>query len=199
MARVSSLPREELGEYEDFFQVLERAMGFVPNSALTMARRPPILEGFNQLGRAVLLDPGTVDAGLKWLVAHLSSRASGCRYCWAHTGSNAAAAAGVPVEKVEAAWDFETSPLFSDSERAALRLAIAAGVTPNAVEDDHFDELSRYFNEDQIVEIVAAIALFGFLNRWNDTLGTDLEDIPLSFGDEHLREGGWQPRTRSET
>jgi hypothetical protein len=40
---------------------------------------------------------------------------------------------------------------------------------------------------------LATIALFGFLNRWNDTVGTPLEDKPLAAGDRFLARGGWTP------
>jgi len=42
------------------------------------------------------------------------------------------------------------------------------------------------------VELTAAIATFGFLNRWNDTMATELEDEPLEFAGEHLAHHGWE-------
>ena len=60
-------------------------------------------------------------------------------------------------------WDFEKSALFSDAERAALRLALHASMIPNEASAEHFSDLKKHFNEEQIVEIVASIALFGYL------------------------------------
>jgi hypothetical protein len=54
-----------------------------------------------------------------------------------------------------------------------------------------FDELRHHWDEGQIVEIIGIIAMFGFLNRWNDTFATPLEDEPLEFGEEHLADKGW--------
>ena len=99
----------------------------------------------------------------------------------------------MPAEKVAAIWEYETSPLFDDSERAVLRMAQSAGTTPNAVSDEDFDDLKRHFDEDQIVELVAAVCLFGWLNRWNDTMATDLETRPLQFGQSNLANSGWEP------
>ena len=42
-----------------------------------------------------------------------------------------------------------------------------------------------------VPDIVSVISMFGFLNRWNDTLGTKLEDVPKSFVDEKLKPLGW--------
>ena len=43
----------------------------------------------------------------------------------------------------------------------------------------------------EIIDIVSVIALFGFLNRWNDTMGTVLEEVPESFVENKLRPLGW--------
>jgi alkylhydroperoxidase family enzyme len=74
---------------------------------------------------------------------------------------------------------------------AALRLATRAAAVPNAVTDDDFAELRRHFDDAQVVEIVGVIALFGFLNRWNDTLATTLEDAPRAFAEATLAAQGW--------
>ncbi len=97
----------------------------------------------------------------------------------------------MPPEKVAALFDFETSPLFSDAERAALRVALGAGVVPNAVTDDEMSDLRRHFTIPQCVELIAAIAVFGFLNRWNDTVATELEGSPSTFGARVLASRGW--------
>lgn len=189
MANVQPLSREQLTEFEPFFVLVESVMGFVPNSLYTMGRRPTILRAFSNLTLAVL-GPGNVEPGLKQLVAMVASVSAGCRYCQAHTSSSAARA-GVPVEKIAAVFDFETSDMFPDRERAALRLGRDAAVVPNATTPAHFDELRRHFSDEEIVELVGAISLFGWLNRWNDTLATEIEDEPLAFAVQNLSASGW--------
>lgn len=191
MERISPPGREQLAEFEAGLEEVEALAGYVPNSMPLMARRPELLRGFMSLSRAVFA-PGGVEHRLKGLVAFVASTAAGCRYCQAHTGS-AAHGAGVEVEKLRAAFEFDWSPLFSARERAALRLAAAAGSAPSAVTDAHFAELKQHFSEDEICELVGVIALFGFLNRWNDTLGTPLEPVPLRFAREQLGPSGWEP------
>lgn len=190
MPHVRPIAREELEKYEPFFQVAEQMMGgFVPNSLFTMAHRPKILEAFMVLAGTVN-GPGSVDTGLKQLVAYVASNAAGCRYCQAHTSAHASHA-GVDTEKIEHAFEFETHPVFSDAERAALRLARDSALVPNRVEAGHFETLRRHFDEPQIVELVAVCALFGFLNRWNDTMSTELESVPRQFAERHLHASGW--------
>lgn len=190
MARVAPLARRELEEFEPFFQIVEQVMGFVPNSMLTMGRRPEILRGFTAL-TAPVLGPGKIPADLKQLIAFVSSNASGCRYCQAHTSSSARRA-GAAQEKIDAAFEYATSPLFSDAERAALSLAHDASLVPNATTDAHFEALGRHYGEEEIVEIMAVISLFGWLNRWNDTMATALEDEPTAFAEQNLADRGWK-------
>ena len=191
MSHVRPLSRGELEQFEPFFQVAEQMMGgFVPTSLFTMGHRPEILQAFMMLA-GTINGPGTVDPGLKQLVAYVASNAAGCRYCQAHTSTHAAHA-GIDPGTIEHAFEFETHPGFSDAERAAMRLARDSALQPNLVEAGHFEALRRHYDEKQIVELVAVSALFGFLNRWNDTMATELEEVPRGFAEQHLAGSGWE-------
>src|SRR5215472_6668385 len=190
MVRIAPVQRKGSEDFEAIFRVTETVMGFVPNSMLMMARDPELLWAFSELSAVIIVRPGRIDPGLKALIMYVASRSAGCQYCVAHSGQ-LAASHGIPVRKVEQIWQYETSPEFNDAERAALRLAQAAAQVPNAASEAHFAELRRHFDEDQILEIVAVIAFFGFLNRWNDTLATPLEEAPRDFAERHLRAAGW--------
>ena len=95
------------------------------------------------------------------------------------------------AEKTAALWGFETSEAFAD-ERATLRLARDSAVQLNAVTDGHFVGLREHFDEPQIVELVAVRALYGFLNRYNDTLANELEDGAADWASAHLAPAGWE-------
>ncbi len=110
----------------------------------------------------------------------------------AHT-IEGAAHFGVEENKLAAVWEYQSSSLFTNAERVALDFAVAASVVPNAVTDASFEDLRKHWSEEQIVEIVATIAMFGFLNRWNDTMGTPLEDQAMAASDKYLARGGWVP------
>lgn len=165
-------------------------MGFVPNSLFTMARVPRLLETFSDLA-GVILRSEVIPRPLVQMVALVASTASGCRYCQAHTG-HTAERVGVPEEKLSAIWSYETSDLFDDAERAALRIAQAGGSTPNEATDEMFETARQYYDDQQLAAIVAVIALFGYLNRWNDTIATQLEDAPTAFGRRVLGAEGWE-------
>ena len=188
---IAPASRDTMREFDTVFAITEAVMGFVPNSMLTMARDPDLLAAFAELSTIILIRPGRLDLSLKALIMYMASRSAGCQYCVAHS-ANLAALREVPTRKIEALPHFEYSPQFSEAERAVLRFAQAAGRVPNAVGNAEFAELRRHFDEDQILEIVAVLALLGFLNRWNDTLATSLEAGPRLFAECHLAASGWK-------
>ena len=190
MAHLRPLENHEVDqELREMFEHYENTRGFCPNSVKTMARRPNISKTFGKLNQVVLYE-GTVPEELKMLVALASSLASGCRYCQSHM-TNLSSIYKAPDEKIAAIWEFETSEHFSDAERAAIKVGLKAGTLPNDVTAEDFDELKKHFDEGQIVEIVATIALFGYLNRWNDTMATQLEALPAQVTERALGNTDW--------
>lgn len=181
MPHIPPLSIEETEAAKADIEALASATGFVANSMLTLARRPEIARAVLGLIRTVVRNPdGKVDPALRWMVAHVTSVANGCTYCSAHTFKNGADN-GVPDEKLEALWEFEASPVFSDAERAALRVAVTGGQCPSYAKAEDMAELREHFTEEQIVEIGAVIALFGFNNRWNAFMATDVESTVTDF------------------
>ena len=181
MARIPIALREPAGDQEAMLTAIEQTMGYLPNNLLIMAHWPELLSAFSGLG-GTILHTGVIEAELKQLMAMVASTAHGCEYCQAHT-SHAAHQHGASRDKVAAVFEFESSALFTDRERAALRLAWHGALQPNQVSDADFEALRRHFNDKEIVELVAVISLFGFLNRWSDTMGSELEALPKEFAD----------------
>ena len=176
-------------ELRQMFTHYENTRGFCPNSVKTMARRPNISKTFGKLNQVILYE-GTVAEELKMLVALASSLAAGCRYCQSHM-TNLSSIYKAPDEKIAAIWEFETSDLFTDAERAAITIGIKGGTLPNEVSSEDFDNLKKHFSESEIVEIVATVALFGYLNRWNDTMATELEALPTKVTERAVGHKGW--------
>jgi alkylhydroperoxidase family enzyme len=98
---------------------------------------------------------------------------------------------GIPADKLDQVWEYRTSPLFSEAERVVIEFAIAAASQPNDVTDEMFERMKRNWNEGQIVEITALVSYFGFMNRWNDTMATPLEEEPIEVAEKHAAKHGW--------
>ncbi|NND78194.1 MAG: carboxymuconolactone decarboxylase family protein [Flavobacteriales bacterium] len=178
---------KEAREMADFY---EETLGFTPNSLFTMMHRPRISAAFMEMNKAVMENKGRVTSSLKRLLAYLSSRTTGCRYCEAHA-IRAAERYGSEQDKLNNIWDYKTHPAFSKAERAVFDLAIAASQVPNAVTDEISENMRKYWDDGEIVEILGVIALFGYLNRWNDSMGTQLEEPAADDGEKYLGKNGW--------
>lgn len=166
-------------------------LGFCPNSVLTMQHRPAISKAFINLNMAVMENQGRVTSALKRMIAWVSSNATGCRYCQAHA-IRAAERYGAEQEQLDNIWEYKTHPAFSEAERAALDFSLAASLVPNTVDETIKTELYKHWNEGEIVEMLGVISLFGYLNRWNDSMGTTLEEGAIESGNQYLEKTGWE-------
>lgn len=189
MALVEPLSPDTDPEVKKLAEFFQGPLGFTPNSILTMQRRPAIAKAFIELNKAVT-EPISISSELKRIIGYMTSLTAGCRYCQAHLALGSSRF-GAADEKIQAVWEFRSSPLFTPPERAALEFAHAASSVPNAVTPEIENELKKYWDDDAIVEILAEVALMGFLNRWNDSMGTTLEDTPKELGEQVLTKAGW--------
>ncbi|WP_439132973.1 carboxymuconolactone decarboxylase family protein [Polaribacter sp.] len=191
MALVQPLAAEHDLETKELATFFNETLGFCPNSILTMQHRPLISKAFINLNKAVMNNKGGVTSALKRMIAWVSSNATGCRYCQAHA-IRAAERYGAEQEQLDNIWEYKTHAAFSDAERAALDFSLAASMVPNAVNAEIKKELYKYWNEGEIVEMLGVISLFGYLNRWNDSMGTTLEEDAIHSGNQYLGKHGFE-------
>lgn len=187
---VYPLDRNATKEAQEMADFYDETLGFTPNSLFTMMHRPRIAAAFMEMNKSVMENKGRVTSDLKRLLAYLSSKTTGCRYCEAHA-IRAAERYGSEQDKLNNIWDYKTYSAFSEAERAVFDFAIAASQVPNAVSDEIAENLRTHWNEGEIVEILGVTALFGYLNRWNDSMGTQLEEPAAEDGKKYLEKNGW--------
>jgi uncharacterized peroxidase-related enzyme len=190
MPRLAPLPAAATPELKPHFDFFLSTLGFTPNSVLTMQRKPRLVQALALLNAAVMDPQGDVDLGFRRLIGHVASKAAGCLYCQAHTLLGAANF-GIGEDKLAAVWTYASSPLYSERERVALDFALAAAAQPNAVTDELFARLQAHWSDGEVVEILGVVALFGFLNRWNDSMATALEEVPLAVAEKAVGDQGW--------
>ena len=191
MALVKPLDPEHDKETRKLAEFFNETLGFCPNSVLTMQHRPAISTAFINLNKAVMANEGRVTSALKRMIAWVSSNATGCRYCQAHA-IRAAERYGAHAEQLDNIWEYRSHPAFSEAERAALDFSLAASQIPNAVDEEIKTRLYEHWNEGEIVEMLGVIALFGYLNRWNDSMGTQIETGAVESGEKYLGKHGWE-------
>ena len=191
MPFVQPLPPDHDPATRELAAYFTETLGFCPNSVLTMQRRPAIARAFIRLNMAVMDNQGRVTSALKRLVGYLASHAAGCRYCQAHT-IRAAERYGAGADQMEHVWEYRTHPAFSEAERAALDLAVAAASVPNQVTPELQERVREHWDDGEIVELMGVIALFGYLNRWNDSMATTLEEGAEQSAGQWLAPDGWE-------
>jgi uncharacterized peroxidase-related enzyme len=191
MALVTPLSAAHDLETKELAEFFNETLGFCPNSVLTMQRRPAISKAFINLNKAVMANEGRVTSALKRMIAWVSSNATGCRYCQAHA-IRAAERYGAAQEQLDNIWEYKTHAAFSEAERAALDFSLAASMLPNAVDAKIKETLYTYWDEGEIVEMLGVISLFGYLNRWNDSMGTSLEEDAIESGNQFLGKNGFE-------
>ena len=189
MPRLSRLTRSEVApELRDVYDRFLHERGNVPYFFRTLAHRPEIFRTATAHMHAVL-NTGTLSTKLKELVVVRTSQLNGTRYCLAsHTAL--ALRHGWSQEHVEALHDWRSSTLFSEAEKEALALAEAMTLDSLNVADDQIARLKRFYSEGEIVELMAAIGLFNYFNRFNNVL--QMEPTQPATAEE-LAEAGIEP------
>ena len=143
------------------------------------------------MNQAVMENKGSITSSMKREIAYLSSMTTGCRYCEAHA-IRAAERYGSSQERLENIWEYKSHVAFSEADRAMFDLAIAASQVPNGVSKEIKAIAKKFFSDGEIVEILGVVALFGYLNRWNDSMGTELENPAVKSAEKILKERGWE-------
>lgn len=191
MALVAPLSPDTNEEVKALAAFFNETLGFCPNSVLTMQHRPALAKAFIAFNMAVMENHGRVTSALKRLIGYVASNVAGCRYCQAHT-IRAAQRYGAEEEQLRNVWEFRTHPAFSEAERVALEFAVAGATVPNGVNKDLQERLHQHWDDGEIVEILGVIAFFGYLNRWNDSMATTLEEGAENSAQQWLSNAGWE-------
>jgi uncharacterized peroxidase-related enzyme len=169
MSRISRLDRSQV--VPEIAALYDRAFalrGNVPNMFRVMAHRPEIFATM-QAHFAAVLNTGTVPTKLKELIIVRTSQVNETPYCLAsHT--ILARNLGWTEDQLSHLADWFLRDDFTPAEKAALRLAETVTRNANAVTDEQFAELRSFYSEGEVVELLCAIGLFNYFNRFNNAL-----------------------------
>jgi uncharacterized peroxidase-related enzyme len=169
MSRISRLDRSEVTlEIATLYDKVFALRGNVPNMFRVMAHRPEIFSTM-QAHFGAVLNTGTVSTRLKELIIVRTSQVNETPYCLAsHTAL--AKRLGWSDEQLEHLAEWPQREDFTVAEKAALRLAETVTRDAHSVSDEQFAELRSFYSEGEIVELLCAIGLFNYFNRFNDAL-----------------------------
>jgi uncharacterized peroxidase-related enzyme len=173
MGVVNPLTKEKAApEVREVFDKIAERAGKMPNFFAAMAHRPDVLKTFLPLYKAIV-NQGTVDAKYKELAYLRASMVNGCEYCTrAHMASSKPA--GITAEQIAALPFYTRSPLFDEKEKATILHADRVTRAATTIRAAELEELRKFYDEGQIVELTLAVCMANFTNRFNDAL----ENIP---------------------
>ncbi|NKB38729.1 MAG: hypothetical protein GKR93_16470 [Gammaproteobacteria bacterium] len=163
---------------------------YIPNGIVSQLMVPEIGLGALNLMGAIMNKDSKIGPDLKMLIAYMTSFAKGCTYCQTATYSAAHDGMG-DSEKFSKIWEYHSSDLFSDGERAALDIALAASASPSDVSDEMRENLKKHYDQVECAEIISMIAMFAYFNAWNDTNGTMLDDNVIESAEKNLLGTGY--------
>lgn len=169
MPRIPTIAYEQAdANAREIFDHFQKERGNVPNMFRTVAWRPEILRTMIAHFRAVM-ETGTVGVKLKELVIVRTSQINHCEYCL-NSHTQLARKHGWSEEQIADLANFRTRSDFSEKEKAALELAERETKDSNGVDDTLWARLRQHFDEGEIIELAAAIGLFNYFNRFNNSL-----------------------------
>lgn len=169
MPKISRLGRNQVtAETGEIYDRYTRQRGSVPNMFRTVAHRPEIFQTMIAHFEAIL-NTGTLTTKLKELVIIRTSQLNHCDYCLA-SHSRIGVKLGWTQDQLDHLAEYQTRADFTPAEKAALQLAEQMTQNERPLSDDELAELCTHYSEGEIVELMAAIGLFNYFNRFNNLL-----------------------------
>lgn len=167
--RISRLQRQEVsGPALAIYDRYLEDRGNVPNMFQTMAHRPQIFETIIA-HMEVVLNTGTLPKALKELVIVRTSQLNRTPYCLA-SHSAICRKLGWTDEQLGAMESGIEVGGFTERERVAIHLAEVMTLNAHGYSSEDFVRLRSFYSEGEVVELMAAIGLFNYFNRFNDVL-----------------------------
>jgi alkylhydroperoxidase family enzyme len=177
-------------------RLVERLLGVVPNCDRYLEIWPPAFRSYNVMVPNLLNLPapifglGAAPPSSVGLAMYVASRTAGCAYCSAHSCSFALRRGAAP-ETVAAAL-LAPGHSLDEGERATVAVARALAAVPSSLTAAEKDDLLAAYGPAGAEAIVLSVAMMGFLNKFMDAVGVELEqdlvdEVVTTLG------GDWSP------
>lgn len=176
-AHIDPMDAQDPRSQDPLLEELVSFSGYRPNALLTMARKPGVLPALLKLLGVSLRGDGLLAEQLRFLVAAEAARQAQCQYTTTHL-VHIANHLGASWEKLAALPNYLTDTQYTDQERKALAIASAGGTLPVRGSAAAMEQAKSVYSDEEIIEIVACVAMTGWFNRWNGLMGSTLEAVP---------------------
>jgi AhpD family alkylhydroperoxidase len=185
MPRIRPADRKEGGLLLRYLnRKARRGFGQEPLPPRVLARNPRFVPAYFFMSRRFLGAKTELDPAIRQLALQVISTHNGCSWC-ADFGAAKALRLGVSTEKLWSVLNFETSPAYSERERAALAFAWQVALNRGRVSEAVFAEVKKNFSEREVVELTAALAAETFFNHFNNALEIHSQGFSKVIGTPH--------------
>ena len=166
-------PANAKGKAKELLDAVVQKYGGAPNSFKTMAHSPAAFQGF--LGLSGTLEGGVLSFEIRYQIAIAVSEINGCSYC---LSAFSAIGKGNGM-KDETLATCRTARSTDPKVDAILKFAAAIVRERGSVTNEEFQKAkSAGVSDEEILEIVANVALFTYANYTNLVIGAEV-DFPL--------------------
>ncbi len=178
-------------KYRPMLSLVNELIGVIPNADPILEIWPTGFRTYNLLVPNLLDLPHSLWKGdslkqLMGLAMYASSRVAECSYCSAHTCSFALRR-GLDPKLISG--EHKRTKV----EEAVVALAEGMSKIPSQINKHHYTSLTSYLSESEIEKIALSVGLMGFLNKFMDALGIELETESIQDVGKLLSSTGWDP------
>lgn len=188
--RADAVEFDELHKtYGPVLGLVKELLGVVPNCDMYLEIWPPAFRTYNLMVPGFLNLPALLfgtgaPKDMVGLALYESSRAADCNYCSAHTCSFALRRGATP--------DAVSGAGRLPREEAVADMARALSTMPHSFTIEHRREVERYFGAVDTEWIGFGVAMMGFLNKFMDAMGVDLEADSIADVSKLIGPTGWE-------
>ncbi|MFE7798893.1 carboxymuconolactone decarboxylase family protein [Nocardia sp. NPDC057440] len=169
--RIPAVPPEQAGPLTKLlYRIAARRFGAVPEPFAVTANHGKLLaaSGIHEL----LVERASTElpAAIREIAVYRAAWIVGCSWC-IDFGAMLMRHGDLDIDRLEHIAEYETSPLYSADERAAIAYADAITATPTTVTDDQVADLEKRFGRAGVIELTYQIGLENMRSRFYSALG----------------------------
>ncbi|MBQ4821639.1 hypothetical protein [Aquimarina sp. MMG016] len=177
--------------------LVNELIGVIPNADPILEIWPTGFRTYNILVPNLLGLPNSLWKGkllkqLMGLAMYTASKEAGCQYCTAHCCSFALRR-GLDSKVISGEREY------TELEEAVVSLAKGMSTIPSQLTKENYSKLTSYLTGEEIDKIIFSIGLMGFLNKFMDAVGIELETGSIQDVGKLLLSIGWDPGKHSES
>lgn len=174
ISRVRAIPKEEVPlELQGIYSKFSDGYSSFRNQIAVLAHIPSALNHIPSLLIELREKQNTPYRFIELAIVTVS-KLNECKYCIGHH-KPLLTVEGISPSVIDDILNYKNYPELTEIDKLVIEYSIEVTNNPQKVKDKLFNELKKYFNESQIVELTLRICLCSFFNKFNDVFQIESE------------------------